>query len=235
MDGKYSLYRNTRMPRHGILALSVAFFMSVACSSPSDAGNYSSTIPISPDGYTLVAAGNPASNVHVELYIDITCSDTKVVWKTILEVIDLYRDKVYFQLRMLPLPYHHNAFLISKAAMVVKTYGTDTDIFSFLNYAFEKQADISNKATADMSMNQVIDLIRVWTTANTSITDEQYTTGMTNTEIEMQTRYQVKYGYLKSIYGTPMYVINGVVADSLDGSSMKAWTNCLDPLITLMN
>jgi hypothetical protein len=50
-------------------------------------------------------------------------------------------------------------------------------------------------------------------------------------DCEQNTRYQFKNAALSSIYGTPMYTINGVtVTDGL--STIEDWTTFLDGLVS---
>lgn len=55
---------------------------------------------------------------------------------------------------------------------------------------------------------------------------------MDDPELNMQTRYQFKYGCLHGVSGTPFVYIGGVLADGLDGSATAAaWRKFLDPLV----
>lgn len=56
--------------------------------------------------------------------------------------------------------------------------------------------------------------------------------GMSDDEVESQTRIQFKYGCLHDVFGTPQVFIGGVLADNLDGgATFQDWQDLLDPLV----
>lgn len=57
---------------------------------------------------------------------------------------------------------------------------------------------------------------------------------MSDSELDLQTRYQFKYGCLHSVYGTPTVFVGGVMAEGLDGfATFESWKDVLDPLLLL--
>lgn len=55
---------------------------------------------------------------------------------------------------------------------------------------------------------------------------------MSDSEVEMQTRSQFKYGGFHGVYGTPTVYIGGVKVDGLDGeSTFQDWQDLLEPII----
>lgn len=56
--------------------------------------------------------------------------------------------------------------------------------------------------------------------------------GMSDSEVESQTRSQYKYGCLHGVFGTPTVSIGGVFVDGLDGeSTFQDWQDLLEPLL----
>lgn len=56
---------------------------------------------------------------------------------------------------------------------------------------------------------------------------------MADSEVEMQTRSQFKYGCIHGVRGTPMVYIGGVLVDGLDGdSTFQDWQDVLEPLLS---
>jgi len=98
----------------------------------------------------------------------------------------------------MPLPYHQQSFLLSKAATTVYYYNGDRSAFNFMNTVISNQAEIYNSATADMTQHQVEKLIMKWAVNGTGLTETEFIEGFDrNTEsgntIEMFTRYEWKY------------------------------------------
>lgn len=72
-----------------------------------------SLIPLSPSSYSY-KIGNPASNVIVEFFLDLGCSACLQSWPTLQKLVENYKDRVLFLYRVFPLPYHQQAFILSK-------------------------------------------------------------------------------------------------------------------------
>lgn len=197
-----------------------------------------SLIPLSGQSYSF-KRGNPASNVVVELYVDLTCSSCLDSWPTLNEVVAAYSGDVNFLYHIFPLPYHQQAFIVSKAANCVNYYRPSSDaVFTFMNTAFANQAEIYNSATADMTYSEVVDLVGTWAVNGTGISQSQYKEGMDSSTtagnaIEMNTRYMFKFSTLHDVYATPMYAINGEKVMGLN--SFETWAETLDSLLAAGN
>ena len=72
-------------------------------------------------------------------------------------------------------------------------------------------------------------MVEEWAEDVTSISSENFKRGMASQDIEMQTRYMWKFATLHDIYGTPLYVLNGVQDSSLE--SFEDWSKTLDGLL----
>ena len=103
-------------------------------------------------------------SVEVEYYLDLSCSACLDAWPTISRVTKTYSALgVKFSFRIFPLPYHQQAFILSKATAIVDFYSDSPDVvFSFMNTCYENQDKILNSATAGMSYNEVVELVGGW-------------------------------------------------------------------------
>ena len=188
-------------------------------------------IPLSANSYGF-HAGSASSSIIVEFNIDLGCSSCLDSWPTMKQVQEIYASSVHFIYRIFPLPYHQQAFILSKAANCVNFFSPDA-IFKFMDTCFDNQAEIYNSATADMSYNDVVALVEPWA-VSAGITSEQYYEGMNTSTtngnaIEMNARYMFKYATLHDIYATPMYIINGEKVMGLN--SYETWAATLDSLL----
>ena len=189
-------------------------------------------IPISRVDYSF-PLGNLNSLVTVEFVIDLACSGTKDAWPVLSEVVALYKDLVKFKIRILPLPYHQNSFILSKAASTVYYFEGDRPAIDFMNDALAHQEMFLNSATTDMSYNDVVNLVAGVAT-NGSLSGEEYFEGMdirtdAGATIEAFTRYEYKYAVTHGYYGTPLFTINGLIVNDL--SELDEWKETLDPLV----
>lgn len=187
-----------------------------------------SLIPLSPSTYAF-QRGNESSKINAAIFIDLSCSDTKAVWDTLNKVYDNYKGSVNFLYHVFPLPYHQYAFVLSKAAHVVDAYGDQGAVFHYFDTVFANQEQISNSATAGKTYDEMVAFIGKWATDGTGVTQEEYVQGMKNSNIEMNTRYMWKYCTLHSVFGTPLYSINGIM--DLGLTTYQQWANTLDGLI----
>jgi protein-disulfide isomerase len=69
-------------------------------------------IPLSKDGHAF-HRGNTSASTVVEFFIDLACSACMDEWPTLTEVYNAYKDKVHFEYRLFPLPYHQQGRLLS--------------------------------------------------------------------------------------------------------------------------
>jgi len=93
-----------------LLLLSVSLFYSYHLTIAQAAV---SLIPLSPSSYSY-SIGHHASNVIVEFFIDLGCSACLQEWPTLQKLVENYKDRVLFMYRVFPLPYHQQAFILSK-------------------------------------------------------------------------------------------------------------------------
>ena len=193
-----------------------------------------SLLPLQKNQYAF-PRGNLSSPVIVDFFIDLGCSSCLSSWPTITEVYDTYKDRVKFQYRVFPLPYHQQSFILAKAAQVVDYYGVKGSVFTFFDTSFANQPLIYNTATADSTYNEVVALVSEWATAGTGVSYNDYYVGMNNTAntigntLEMNARYMWKNACLKEAYATPLFAVNGLGVDGLD--TFADWQSVLDPLL----
>lgn len=193
-----------------------------------------SFIPLSKDGHAF-HRGNTASLTTVEYFIDLSCSACMDSWELLGEVYATYKDKVHFLYRVFPLPYHQQGFILAKAAQVVSYYGSSPEaVFTFFDTCYAKQPAIYNSATADMTYNQVLQLVADWAVAGTGVSTAQYYAGMNSStsvgsSCEMGARYMWKYCTLQHAFATPLFQVDGLQVGGLD--TLADWQSVLDPLV----
>ena len=153
----------------------------------------------------------------------------KVEYLDLLQLIPLG----LFFLRLFPLPYRQNAFIVAKSAQLVSVYGTSSEsVFTFMDSAFAQQPTIYNSATMDLIYNQIVDLIGSGWLAGTGVSENAYTVAMNSSSpIEMETRYQFKFSALLSVFATPFFAINGLQIAGLE--SLEDWVATLDALLNV--
>ena len=67
--------------------------------------------PIPPQGYDGYAFGSCGAPAHLEVFLDLVCSDCKAIWPTVERVADAYGPAALeLTVHTFPLPYHTWAF-----------------------------------------------------------------------------------------------------------------------------
>ena len=153
-------------------------------------------------------------------------------WPLLSQVYEAYSTKVKFSYHLLPLPYHQYSFILGKSANVVDLVGESGDVFNFIDAAFipTNQALVYNGVTADTTYNEMLQIVSGFVANTTSISSADYLDAMaTNSDAEMNTRYSFKASALESMYGTPMFKVNGVAVGGLN--SFEQWEAALDSLL----
>lgn len=212
----------------GFVAIALLAFLAASVSATAN-----SMIPLQKTGYAY-HRGNTSALTTVEFFIDLTCSACLDSWSTLNEVVATYKDKVHFLYRVFPLPYHQQGFIVSKASVVTYVFGTQDAVFTFMDTAYANQAQIYNSATANMTYNQVVDLVADWATQGTGVSKETYYAAMDSSnavgnKIEMNTRYMWKYVAIQGVFATPLFNIDGLKVGGLD--TFDDWKAALDPLV----
>ena len=126
-----------------MLLLLIAIFAVLLSSALSQ----NSFIPLSPTKYAFQypftdegLANSLIQHVTVEYVIDLGCSSCLQAWPTLMKVASTYSAKgVTFLYRVFPLPYHQQAFLMSKGAGVVEYYSSAQSVFAYMNACFQNQ------------------------------------------------------------------------------------------------
>eukprot|EP00752_Nemacystus_decipiens_P007425 g6638.t1 len=190
-------------------------------------------IPFDRYGHVLFTQGSSGAATKVEVYLDLACSDCARTWPILSQVVEAYGHQAEFLYRLFPLPYHRNAFTAAKAAKVVRLYSNSNDeTGSFLTAVFEGQDRISNDATEDMTQYEIEAVLAEWVTSTTGVSMDAFNTGMSDDDVEAQSRIQFKYGCLHGVFGTPQVFVGGVWAENLDGEeTFQDWQDLLEPLV----
>jgi hypothetical protein len=212
------------------ICLSVAILLVLSNSVSSTA---ETAIPLNRNGNAF-HRGNMGAITTVELFIDLTCSACRDSWPLLTQVYQTYKDRVHFLYRIFPLPYHQQGFIVAKGAQAVNAFSGADAAFKYIDISYAKQPAIYNSATADMTYNEVVDLVSEWAIAS-GISKEQYYTAMNSSttigsQCEMNTRYMWKYVTLQGVYATPFVAIDGLKTMGLD--TFADWAAALDPLVS---
>jgi len=190
-------------------------------------------IPNRPDGWGV---GGPAdSHVVIEMFLDPLCPDCKATWPILQQVVQAYGTRIHFRFHTFPLPYHTNAFLVSQSIHVVANYTSRNSnaIFEYTTKIFENQAQWYNGATSNLTMPQVAESVATFAASTGLIPKDKVLDGLTNDDLNFETRVSWKYTCSRGATGTPTFLINGVAVGADDTWALKDWQSVIDPILAV--
>jgi len=124
---------------------------------------------------------------------------------------------------------------VAKGAVVAATYGNDTAALRYMDIAFARQIQVSNELTQGMTYKAVEGVVAAWVQEATGLEREVVRRKLQEGGVEEAVRFSFKYATIRSIFGTPMFVINQMLVPGLDGGSdVMDWEEYLAPLLTQM-
>lgn len=101
-----------------------------------------------------------------------------------------------------------------------------------MDLAFDRQSDVLNRQTKDMTYTEVSELVQGWVRETTGLSDKKVKQGLKEGEVEEAVRFSFKYAAIRSVYGTPMFMVNQMVVPGLDSESkVEDWKKYLEPLL----
>jgi len=86
------------------------------------------------------------------------------------------------------IPIWQFAFYLAKAAIIIQAKTNPHDTLTFFDTCFEKQPEILNTPTANVTPTEVRKVVASWATTGTTLTAEQFEEGWEDDKLEMETR-----------------------------------------------
>ncbi|KAK7310988.1 hypothetical protein RJT34_08822 [Clitoria ternatea] len=187
------------------------------------------------DGFVY---NNPSSSfalqdtVLIEAYFDPLCPDSRDSWPPLKQALQHYGSSVSLLLHLLPLPYHDNAFVASRALHVVNNLNSSAT-FPLLEWLFKYQEKFSGAQTRELSRASIVEeIVKVTTQVLGSSYYNSIVKSFSDTTTEIQTRVSFKYAASRGVYGTPFFYVNGfLLPDIGEAIDYNAWRKVIDPLV----
>jgi protein-disulfide isomerase len=186
-------------------------------------------IPYRPDGYQI---GGPVSAPIVfDAFVDLLCPDCAAAWPNIKAVTDHYGSNISVVLHTFPLPYHTLGFTIAQAAHVI--IDQEPSIArEFGDFMFGTQSVYWNSILQNSTTTQVLAQLTEQVVSKGFVSQEVFTAGMADDNINEETRVSWKFACSKGVLGTPTFFVNGVNIPAADPTwTLSDWQILLDPLL----
>ncbi|XP_050215008.1 uncharacterized protein LOC126666090 [Mercurialis annua] len=173
-----------------------------------------------------------ADTILIEAFFDPVCIDSRDSWPPLKQALQYYGSRTSLVLHLLPLPYHDNAYVASRALHIANNLNSSST-FPLLELFFKHQEKFYNAQTHNLSRVAVVKEIVDF--ASSAIGNSYYSaiqSGFNNRKTDLQTRVSFKFSASRGVHGTPTFFINGfVVPDAGSPVDYKGWRKLIDPLI----
>ncbi|KAL3641024.1 hypothetical protein CASFOL_015992 [Castilleja foliolosa] len=208
-------------------------FIVLLCLFSHISGEQSSFVPSKVDGFWYGGKRAEEGRVRIEAFLDPVCPDSRDSWEPLKQAFNNYGSSVVeLVVYLLPLPYHDNAFVASRALHIVNELNSSAT-YTLLEAFFENQEQFYGKATFNMSRANVIDKIMTFSAevlGSSSLSAIK--SGFNDTETDHATRISFKFGCLRGVYATPFFFVNGFpLAGAGSALSYDEWRQVIDPLV----
>lgn len=190
------------------------------------------SIPAKQVGFWFENRVAGADSVLIEGFMDPVCPDSRDSWPPLRRALDHYGSRISLVVYPFPLPYHDNSFLCSRALHIVNNLNASAT-YKLLEYFFDSQEELYNKATFNLSRKSVVAKVStIVAKVIGSSSYEEIKSGFSNPTSDHATRFSFKYGCLKGVYGTPFFFVNGFpLPDAGSALTYEDWKGIIDPLV----
>lgn len=189
--------------------------------------------PARPDGFVYPPGRRvDPDSILIEAFFDPVCPDSRDAWPPLKQVFQRYGSRVSLLLHLLPLPYHDNAYVSSRALHIVNALNANAT-FSLLEGFFKHQALFYNAQTQLLSRPEVVErIVKLGTGTLGNSYQHVLKSGFNDTISDRATRVSFKYSASRGVYGTPTFYVNGFVLPGA-GSPLDfgGWKKVIDPLV----
>ncbi|KAJ4844203.1 hypothetical protein Tsubulata_039753 [Turnera subulata] len=170
--------------------------------------------------------------IKIEAFFDPVCPDSRDAWPALKLALHHYGPRTSFRLHLLPLPYHDNAYVTSRALHIADSLNSSST-FPLLEQFFKYQEKFYNDRTRNLSKvsitKEVVDFATVVVGNSYSSAIEA---GFNDRQTDLKTRVSFKYSASRGVYGTPFFFVNGfVLPDAGSPLDYNGWRSIIDPLI----
>ncbi|XP_062097568.1 uncharacterized protein LOC133803514 [Humulus lupulus] len=188
--------------------------------------------PAKSDGFVYGKHRVDWDAIQIEAFVDPVCPDSRDAWPALKQVLDRYGDRVWLLVHLLPLPYHDNAFVSSRALHIVNDISSHST-FKLLEWFFKYQENFYNAQTRNLTRIEVVNEI---VESATQLLGSSYLgtleSGFNDRKTDLKTRVSFKYSGTRGVYGTPTFFINGFqLPDAGSPLDFNGWKTIIDPLI----
>nr|VDD64577.1 unnamed protein product [Brassica oleracea] len=207
--------------------------------------------PSKPDGFVYPPGRRvDPDTILIEAFYDPVCPYSRDSWPPLKQALKHYGSRVSLLLHLLPLPYHDNAYVTSRALHIANTHNANAT-FSLLEGFFKHQAMFYGAQTQLLTRPEVVGrIVKLGTATLGNSYRHVLKSGFNDTKSERATRVSFKvqvqakkqmyligsnierHSTSRGVYGTPTFYVNGFkLPDADTPSELGGWKKIIDSLI----
>ncbi|XP_048617435.1 uncharacterized protein LOC106405837 isoform X4 [Brassica napus] len=189
--------------------------------------------PSKPDGFVYPPGRRvDPDTILIEAFYDPVCPYSRDSWPPLKQAPKHYGSRVSLLLHLLPLPYHDNAYVTSRALHIANTHNANAT-FSLLEGFFKHQAMFYGAQTQLLTRPEVVGrIVKLGTATLGNSYRHVLKSGFNDTKSERATRVSFKHSTSRGVYGTPTFYVNGFkLPDADTPSELGGWKKIIDSLI----
>jgi len=192
---------------------------------------YIMTIPIPhrPSGFLL---GDKAADITIDAFIDIQCPHSRVIWPTLLDVMQHYKKSpVSLKVHLITLSNHRQAWDVSLGIFALAD-GDANRFYDFVTFLYERQDEFYNAPFMHKTHHDLRELIADYAEEHSAVDRSGFLKKINDHNIYIQARTPIRYAATRAVWATPTVFINNAGKVSIDHqSTLGAWQAVIDPLL----
>lgn len=186
-------------------------------------------IPHRPSGFLL---GDPAALVTIDVFVDIQCPHSRMIWPTLLNVLEHYKSKpVSLKVHMITLSNHRQAWDMSLGLFAMAD-GDAKKFYDFATFIYERQEQFYNAPFLHKTHDDLRQLVANFSKEHSGVDRAKFLKRMSDSDIYIDARTPIRYAATKAVWATPTVFINNAGKVPVDHKSILAdWLKVIDPLL----
>tara|TARA_B110000967_G_scaffold47004_1_gene47460 strand:- start:68 stop:646 length:579 start_codon:yes stop_codon:yes gene_type:complete len=186
-------------------------------------------IPHRPSGFLL---GDPAANITIDVFIDIQCPYSRLIWATLVDVLKRYKDdSINLKVHLITVSSHRQAWDINLGLFALAE-GDAHKFYDFLNFIYARQEQFYNAPFAYKTHDDLRQLVANFAAQHAGVERVNFINRMDDDDIYAQARIPIRYAAVRCVWATPtIFVNNGTQVPVDHASSLADWEALIDPLL----
>lgn len=184
-------------------------------------------VPSTPDGF--VYGTLESTNYTLDVFFDHLCPYSAAAFPSLYLYWSNNQHWLKMIIHIVPLPYHYYAFTVGRAGRYIQT-NYPSNFTEYMSWMFNHQTKYLDSAQSWDQPTLYANLAND-TNLATGVSSIQVLNALNDTTYDYSLRISWKYALSKSISGTPMYLLNGVLVPAASNfNTFQQWQNFFNGL-----